>query len=807
MKNTYYLSLKASFSDWLVRDRLISLGNSFELPALFRKFGWRFILICFRTKEIKKITSRLRFLMNFAKYILIMTRRHGEEYSVKYLKSSQLAIQRAVAGEPLSSLRELEADLPLPRLSRSGLPTIIPLADRRAILAGRGSVIKWWLTIYSVYRVISIPGKLKTSTITDPLTVSESNIQDVSDEIYTKVLSLKEIFPKVRFEDKGMLWLETSSPTSNTSWVGYFNDLKYLIQEGINKEVEYLMIILDQKRLLEAWKAFNGALLIPELQSVTDKTRKTSKTYDAQAVGQLSLKYEAAGKVRVFALVDAWTQSVLSPLHHYLFSLLKKLPNDGTFDHYVSVKRCIEKVKLSGCSFGYDLSAATDRLPIDLQVSVLSALISKELAETWKSVLVNRNYMLGQLPLRYSVGQPMGALSSWAMLALTHHLLVQVSYQRVKGITSSTVWYDNYELVGDDIIIFDEDIAKSYLQVMEEIGVPINLSKSVISKRLVTEFVKVTTVNGENTSALSWKMFLSQNSLVGRVSIAQYFLQRDLGQKPISMLKKLLRKSKWKEGDLNFSYVSLLMSLAEKGRISFSSIVKSLYDLSFPTRSAYKAILSGVNVKKFEHYLTLLMKDPELTELPSNQHQNMIWQFDSQRAERVIAEVLQRKVDRFTSSSSRHADHLAFKVLMMQLDEDREFIVRNLWEGSPLASILELYSKWFLEDKFFGRMPIPNPYFNKDEGWREEDRFANGEFLPMIRKEIQKAIYAPFPIHPLETWFALEEKIDNLSSFCELAERARNKKVNKPLNLTTKSKLKPLLFLAKIKQFRPSFMR
>lgn len=30
--------------------------------------------------------------------------------------------------------------------------------------------------------------------------------------------------------------------------------------------------------------------------------------------------------------------------------------------------------------------------------------------------------------VRYSVGQPMGALSSWAMLALTHHFIVQWSY-------------------------------------------------------------------------------------------------------------------------------------------------------------------------------------------------------------------------------------------------------------------------------------------------------------------------------------------------------------------------------------------
>jgi hypothetical protein len=95
-------------------------------------------------------------------------------------------------------------------------------------------------------------------------------------------------------------------------------------------------------------------------------------------LGQLSIKEEAAGKVRVFALVDIWTQSVLKPIHDLLFSYLRSLPNDGTFDQHASVTRCFEKSKLAKSSYGYDLSAATDRLPIDLQVSVLSALIGQE---------------------------------------------------------------------------------------------------------------------------------------------------------------------------------------------------------------------------------------------------------------------------------------------------------------------------------------------------------------------------------------------------------------------------------------------
>lgn len=104
----------------------------------------------------------------------------------------------------------------------------------------------------------------------------------------------------------------------------------------------------------------------------------TSPFFKGKVIGQLAQKKEAAGKIRVFAMVDSLTQSVLSPLHQFLFSFLKSLPNDGTHDQNASVQRCFSKSKASGCSFGYDLSAATDRLPIALQMSVLEPIFGQE---------------------------------------------------------------------------------------------------------------------------------------------------------------------------------------------------------------------------------------------------------------------------------------------------------------------------------------------------------------------------------------------------------------------------------------------
>lgn len=97
-------------------------------------------------------------------------------------------------------------------------------------------------------------------------------------------------------------------------------------------------------------------------------------------LGKLSTKIEAAGKVRVFAMVDLWTQSVMNPLHKEIFRLLRTFPTDGTFnqlkplDHFNSLPH--------GDRFSFDLSAATDRLPIELQMQILAMLQGSEFAQS-----------------------------------------------------------------------------------------------------------------------------------------------------------------------------------------------------------------------------------------------------------------------------------------------------------------------------------------------------------------------------------------------------------------------------------------
>jgi len=168
--------------------------------------------------------------------------------------------------------------------------------------------------------------------------------------------------------------------------------------------------------------ALHGQLLL--LEGLAERAETIfGRPFYPVPIGRLSFKEEAAGKLRVFAMVDCLTQSALHGLHEWIFELLSRIPNDGTFDQESAFSRAQEKAKLSGKSFGYDLSSATDRLPIDLQESIIAHWFGERQGQLWRKLLTGRPYTIldgkrtqkfGLKPgdYWYAVGQPMGAYSS-----------------------------------------------------------------------------------------------------------------------------------------------------------------------------------------------------------------------------------------------------------------------------------------------------------------------------------------------------------------------------------------------------------
>lgn len=77
-------------------------------------------------------------------------------------------------------------------------------------------------------------------------------------------------------------------------------------------------------------------------------------------------------KVRLFAMVDVFTQWILKPIHDYIFDILvvlRRMQLLINMQPFVEYRSTLKKGELA---FSYDLSSATDRLPIQLQIHLLS---------------------------------------------------------------------------------------------------------------------------------------------------------------------------------------------------------------------------------------------------------------------------------------------------------------------------------------------------------------------------------------------------------------------------------------------------
>jgi len=551
-----------------------------------------------------RVASKARRIHNISQKLSRISHHHGSLLTVKWLKACHVCLQRYLGDDKMCSLRDLDPELPLPRLI-NGLPGIIPRGDRNLIRNRHIKTVQFWLTVFSLYRVIECEFKPKLSTITDAFTgdqvQSEKFLQFIDNSPFANFFKSLEGYEKwvtsIKLGQISPLVIHSASPTNSISWHGLLTDA-YLLRSN----PELLAYFFEYckrsgstglwKSLLEAYQlVLLGAkhlkidLYVPKgADGRPHGFVPCSKGSWSGFLGQLSFKEEAAGKLRIFAIVDSWTQSLLRPLHDSLFDLLKRIPNDGTFNQDESVARSMSKALKSNCSWSYDLTAATDRLPIIFQSALLDRIIPRKLGNSWAGLLVCRDYSYnlknysGDIgKVRYAVGQPMGALSSWAMLALTHHFLLQYS----SFLVGKRGWNEDYEILGDDLVIFDPLLASKYLEVMKMIGMDINLSKSISSPSTGSfEFAKRMVVNNTNVSAISLKQFISERSVGARVANVLYFARLGLIRSNSVLSILLSRFGKVRDlKDLYIPSLSLLGSLFKSKRITLKDIFTVLINI------------------------------------------------------------------------------------------------------------------------------------------------------------------------------------------------------------------------------------
>jgi len=74
--------------------------------------------------------------------------------------------------------------------------------------------------------------------------------------------------------------------------------------------------------------------------------------------------------------------------------------------------------------YSVDLKDATDRFPITFIEGLLKSQLPSSYVDAWKDVMVGYSFDCPAGKLIYSVGNPMGAYSSFPSFALAHHYII-----------------------------------------------------------------------------------------------------------------------------------------------------------------------------------------------------------------------------------------------------------------------------------------------------------------------------------------------------------------------------------------------
>ncbi|UBZ25882.1 RNA-dependent RNA polymerase [Fusarium mangiferae mitovirus 3] len=679
-----------------LKDSILPV-DSVKLSRLVSSISKVLPIVLDRTSRIR---DRLVIANNFLQFVFKLKKNHGSTFTIKWLKACTVALQKWLGDDKVISLREIEPNLPLPRVI-NGCPSIINRRDRELMRRGNISIIRFWHSLFSIYRVLSIPGKLKLETITDPFSGSVKFLEDA------KALSLNTKWPKhlSRLASEQNLAPTTfhfsgkASPSNVNSSQGILTDIYYLMasEEGgkiYYNILDYLNVVGSKWNTLQFLQRFNDGVKIVELMD-----NVYPKCSMKNPFGQFAIKKEAAGKVRVFALVDSITQSVMKPLHLALFKVLNSLPNDGTFDQDASVTRCSIKAAEAGKAYSFDLSSATDRLPVVLTGNIIESLFKiPGISQSWQKVMIDRdfkfsNHVLDEFDLpdvnyRYSVGQPMGCLSSWAGLAITHHWVMQFCSFLI---TKNWDWEERYEVLGDDIVIFDTDLADSYLMVMKQLGLEINMSKSIVShNRPSFEFAKRTFSYGNLVSGITLSQINSCISISSRINNVYNWIR--LGylnnlETILFVLNNFKRKISFKDFSLmvsSFSLVGLCKNIKQ------TTLMSCLVD---PRKGDLWDIETG-NFQVPTRSLVMIARDlitkGESDFALSNKEGRMEWVEESEQL--VVAGILQQALYQAKILSSSYEENVkswALNLIGPKGSPISEPLLPSMVEGWLMDSIVD----------------------------------------------------------------------------------------------------------------------
>jgi hypothetical protein len=413
---------------------------------------WKSIFLQNYDSIFRSIPSATKVSLNCIERFHDFERNHGLSITIKIFKECERHVRMTFLGHPsiFKPVFWLETD-------RHELPLFLKISHGPKDEAEYQRAV---LTALGYYRLYSLsPDESVINRITEP----------ASQTLDASLLNEIESFSQSFFEERGItqftksdsfpIYATTKAGASGPSAMGETSivDAQSIVDTSIFDKIQNILPkVYSETAVKQFQKIFEESL----------KQFKPTPEYKP-ALSRIHLLCEGGGKTRAVCIPDIWTQSALKPIHEYLMNVLKFMPNDGTFSHPALAEK-VKRFTTRHSLFCYDLTAATDRFPLEFQKRVLKPLLG-DLVEGWSTLITERDFRYKKQLIRYGVGQPMGMLSSWAAFSISHHILINFC-KKDKSF---------YAVIGDDMVMQSRRAAEKYRALLDHMGVQISDEKSL----------------------------------------------------------------------------------------------------------------------------------------------------------------------------------------------------------------------------------------------------------------------------------------------------------------------------------------
>jgi len=480
------------------------------------------------------------------------------------MKEMKLCVLRFLSGNPLTreSIQEI-------RIRKDGIPS--RLYDLIELLkSGNKEELRFIISFLSISRTVVLKPALDLTTIVEPGIAFDLPRNHLKSFLYTlsntcKKKGLRGFFVNPKFKNyhlstkTGPLGVETSK--------GCYEELSLLPND-----------------LIESISTLGGPVLADHMEQVLSHLEGIKQVFPLteeikfSSIRRISYFSDPDGKTRVIALGDYWSQTALKPVHDKVFSILKCIEQDQTFDQAQGLKEL--SLLTDTEKFCYDLSAFTDRFPLKLIKEMMDIWWGPKISEAICNIFVAHPFDIEGQKVSYSVGNPMGFYASWGLTTLCHHFVIYWACQNLKR-----NWLvSSYKLLGDDIIIWDRDIALEYKKLCTLLGVDISEQKTIIGKTLF-EFAKKIYYGRDQISPISFSSWdESKKSFSGLID-----LYHDIKERGVE-----IHHSSETWAFENFIYISNVFSKKRKLNIGYKLSNKIKFLSSF--FQFRKALIGGTSL-------------------------------------------------------------------------------------------------------------------------------------------------------------------------------------------------------------------